>query len=305
MTITTRNYRGANDLYKIQKTTANWIASNGFIGRINVQDIALRLFAGMIMYDPQQIVRLWEDAAGNLIGWAMLYPVWNSFEVQVHPDDRYLTLENDIIAWAEHEVFPLMQALSPDNNNIQVNVFDSDSRRQSVLEMRGYTRGELILYISTRPLDDKLPQPQIPDGFSIRSITGKEEADKIVTLINAGFGWDWRAKDYQKIMQFPGYTPTNERVVVAPDGRFASSCFLLPDTHNRTSMFENVVTHPDFRRLGLAKALLQGCMQVMKHQGFTVAQVPHHSKLGPAQALYSSVGFERTHGIYSYTRKLN
>jgi mycothiol synthase len=302
MSISTRAYKSEADLHKIQAATAKWIAIAGFQGYLNVSDIALRMFNGMRKYDPAEIVRLWEDSDGQVVGWAMAYPAWNSYEVLLHPDYRQHRLAMDILEWAERETINKMAKVGEDNRTIQLDVFDLDMTRIALLEQRGYSRREHRGTISIRLLDAPIPQPQLPDGFSIRSVQGERDADKLVALINDSFGWSWTVEGYREVMRSPGYKTENEMVVVAQDGRFASSCILLPDTHNRIGMFENVGTSRDFRRLGLAKALLYAGMQRMKAQGFTSVMVPHGAELGAAMALYTFVGFRPTYEIFRYVK---
>jgi mycothiol synthase len=302
MSITTYPYQSAADLHKIQMATAEWIALAGFHGYINVIDIALRLFNGMRKYNPSEIVSLWEDTDKGIVGWAMVYPAWSSYEVQFHPDYRQHKLTVDVLDWAEQEATNWIRRLKQDHRTIQLDVFDDDMALIPLLEARGYTRGEQWKAISIRSLDKPIPEPQLPDGFSIRSIQGEQELDKLVAHINDSFGWSWTVEAYQQVIRSPGYKLENEMVVVAPDGRFAASCILLPDTHNRMAMFENVGTGRDFRRLGLAKALLYAGMQHMKTQGFTSVMVPHIIEPGAAPALYASVGFQPTYKICYYTK---
>lgn len=148
-----------------------------------------------------------------------------------------------------------------------------------------------------------LPDVHLPEGFSIRNVQGEAEAYKLAALINASFGWNWTAEAYQGVMRKLGFDGENELVVVAPDGRFAASCILLPDVHNRMGMFENVGTHPEFRRIGLAQALLIAGMLHMKAIGFIAAMVPHLADPElPAPALYRSVGFQPTYPIIRYRK---
>jgi mycothiol synthase len=302
MTISARPYSGATDLNKIQMATAEWIAAAGFRGYMNVSDIALRLFNGMRKYNPREIVRLWESADGRVVGWGMAYPAWNSYEVLLDPDYRQRPLAEEILDWAERETINQMQKAGRTDRTLQVDVFDGDAVRSVLLEKRGYSPREQRSTISTRSLDDSIPQPQFPTGFRVRSAQGEQEADKLVALINNSFGWSWTVEGYQAVMRSPGYRAENELVVVAPDGLFAASCILLPDDHNRTGMFENVGTSRDFRRLGLAKALLYAGMQRMKAQGFTLAMVPHGVGVTGAEALYASVGFRPTYNIIPYSK---
>lgn len=303
MTITAHPYRSERDLYTIQAATVEWVATAGFRGYMNVSDIALRLFNGMRDYAPAEIVRIWENGEGQVIGWGMAYPAWSSYEALVHPDYRQQVLAMDILDWAERETIHQRQKAGLEKTALQVNIFDGDVARIALLEVRGYVRGEKAETISVCSLDDSLPAPHLPAGFSIRSLQGEHEVDKLVALVNDSFGWDRTVDGYRKVMRSPGYRAENERVVVAPDGRFAASCLLLPDIRNRSGMFENVSTHSAFRRRGLAKALLLDGMRLMKMQRFTAAMVPHGAELNGAAALYASAGFRPTYELYHYEKR--
>jgi mycothiol synthase len=302
MLITIHSYKSEADLYKIQAATAEWIALAGFQGYMNVSDIALRLFNGMRRFNPGEIVRIWEDTNERIVGWAMCYPAWNSFEVQIHPDFRQHNLAIEILEWAERETLHQMHKAGKDSLPISLDVFEGDTARIVLLQNHGYSRQEHRETISSRSLDEPIPQPQLPDGFTIRSVQGIEEADKLVSLINDSFGWNWTVEGYRGVMRSPGYRAENELVVVAPDGRFAASCIMLPDSHNRIGMFENVGTGSNFRRLGLATALLNAGMQRMKTQGFNIGMVPHSAELTGATALYNSVGFRPAYKIFRYVK---
>src|SRR5690348_15227212 len=109
MPIASRAYATADDLYKIQTATARWIAEAGFCGSLHIDDIALRLFNGMRRYPPQEIVRLWESDEGILLGWAMIYPRWDSYEALLHPAHRETKLALEILDWTEAETRRWMQ----------------------------------------------------------------------------------------------------------------------------------------------------------------------------------------------------
>ena len=300
MLFSMRPYVGLADLYRIQAATAEWIALAGFRGYVNPGDIALRLLNGQGHYAPETIVRLWENAQDLLVGWAMVYPAWNSYEVLLHPDYRQHPLVTEMLDWAEREVIRWLLTGGNEVRTIQLDVFDGDMARITLLEHRGYSRGDQHGVISVCPFDRLSPLPQLPVGFAIRHLQGEEDADKLVALVNDSFGWHWTADGYRSVIRSPGYHVENELVVVAADGRFVASCILLPDTRNRTVMFENVCTHSDFRRLGLARALLVAGMQEVKAQGFSAAMVPHAAGLGAAQALYTSAGFQPAYNLYHY-----
>ena len=304
MSITSYPYRGKDDLFQIQAATASWIKQAGFRGYLNVSDIALRLFAGMREYDPGDIIRIWSDTDTGIIGWVMVYPAWRRYEVALHPDYRDHRVSAELLDWAEAQITHHLLRQTPDDMHITLHVFDGDTVYSSQLEQRGYVRGKQVSVISTRQLSGVIPAPQLPDGFSIRSVAGGHELDNLVTHVNSSFGWDLTVTAYGKMMRSPGCTLDNQRVVVAPDGRFVASCIMLPDAYNHMGMFENVATSPDFRRMGLAKALLYDGMRQMQRQHFTVVMVPHLITLGAALALYTSLGLQPTYPIIQYSKSV-
>lgn len=299
MDISPRPYATQADLRKLQTATSEWIAAAGFKGYLHIDDIALRLFNGMRCYSPRDIVRLWEDASGDLFGWCMLYPRWNSFEALLHPD--YDELAPQIFDWAERETRRWMQKEGHGDQPIYLDVFDDDKSRSALLEQRGYVRGEPTHLIGIRSLADSIPDAMPPQGFSIRSLEGLHEADKVVTVVNAAFGWSWTGDEFRQFMASPGFSHDN-LVIVAPDGRFAAFCYVMLDYRNLLGMFEDVCTHPDFQRLGLAKALLYAGMKHMRQSGMHTALVPYDASLGAAPKLYESVGFQPKYRIYNYVR---
>lgn len=286
-----RPYQNESDLHQLQLTTAKWIAQAGFAGRINPGDIALRLFNGMRDNDPREIIRLWEDDKGHLMGWAMLYPAWNSYEVQVHPQHRDL-LEPELLAWAEGEI------LKRSNDPVQINVTGNDTTRIRLLAQRGYNQTSIKGTVATCSMHENLQPPSLPHGFTIRQIV-PDDASQLVALINDSFGWNWTIDTYQPIMHaLANYT--TDLAVIAPDGQIAATCILLPDQHNSSLMFENVGTGSQFQKMGLAKALLLTAMETYRQAGFTLAMVPYHYFLHAASKLYASVGFRPTYGISEY-----
>ncbi|MBZ0310606.1 MAG: hypothetical protein K8I82_31395, partial [Anaerolineae bacterium] len=73
-----------NDLNRIQ----------AFISQKNTGlhpgDFAHRLYNINRLFQPSEIVRLWEDNHGTLRGWMMLYPRFNDFDFQAIPDEALI-----------------------------------------------------------------------------------------------------------------------------------------------------------------------------------------------------------------------
>jgi len=302
MAFTSRPYADVADLHKIQAATASWIASAGFCGYLHVGDIALRLFNGMRRYNPSDIIRLWEGANGGLVGWAFVCPPWQSYDALLHPAHLGGDLEGSILDWCEQQTAGWMQREGTEDKPMRVEVFEDDRARIRVLEARGYVPGKQPFVIGVRSLDDPTPDGRLPSRFSIRSVAGAHEADQVIEAMNASFDWSWTPDEYRRVIQSPGYPEL--LVVVAPDGRVASFCYLMLDSVNKLGMFEDVGTHPDFQRRGLARALLYEGMRRMKAYGMDTALVPHLTSLTAAPALYESVGFRPEYHLEHYCKAM-
>lgn len=95
------------------------------------------------------------------------------------------------------------------------------------------------------------------------------------------------------VRQTAAYRGDLHVLVEAPDGRMACSTIMWFDEANRTVEFEPVGTHPEYRRLGLASAMMLHAMQLARTAGATHATVvclgaPGHPR---ARGLYYGLGF--------------
>ncbi|MDX2163207.1 MAG: N-acetyltransferase [bacterium] len=288
-----RFYDGADDLSRLQAFNAAQIAQNP-VGWLQPGDIPHRLYNGQREHDPEQLIRIWEDENGRMLGWAFVYPE-ESFDIQASDP----LIMRAALAWVE-------SALPAET--LETDVWSGDAVRRDLLLEHGFTEApdELPYYETIRELDDTLPQPLFPDGFSIRTAVGVEDAAQLAAVHAGAFGSDWTAESYAQVMTSPGYAPEREFVVVAPDGRFAAFTVTWHDTLNKTGYFEPVGTHADFQRLGLARALMLHAMHAMRAQGLQQAIVAHEApEENPASAaLYRSLGFVTrfTTHLYRKTR---
>ena len=92
---------------------------------------------------------------------------------------------------------------------------------------------------------------------------------------------------------------------MAPDGRCAAFTNTWIDTVNRSLLFEPVGAHSDFRRMGIAKALMAYALRRMQAEAaITCAYVCHEppTKNPASTALYASVGFKRLYDFYDYAK---
>jgi ribosomal protein S18 acetylase RimI-like enzyme len=297
--ITRRPYEAEADIYAMQALNAAAIAEVGHCGYLHTGDIPHRIFNGMRKYDARDIVHLWQDETGRLAAWLVVYPSWALFDYQVRPEHRGAALEEEVVDFAVAE---MRKHPKPEKEDaIGVDVYEGDTTCAHILASRGFKKPEKPFIVNTaRSLNDPIPNPELPPGFSIRCPEGVHEAAALIDVHSSSFGSKWTAPEYERVMRSAGYAIERERLVVAPDGRFAAFCVIWPDEVNRVGLFEPVGTHADFRRMGLARALMYDSMHRMRAMGLVEANVCHEYGNEASTALYHNLGFWPRYNVYTY-----
>jgi GNAT superfamily N-acetyltransferase len=145
-----------------------------------------------------------------------------------------------------------------------------------------------------RDLTD-IERPELPDGFRFRTADEAGAEAAVQAHLDAWRPSAYSIEAYEGVRATAAYRGDLHILVEAPDGTMASSTIMWLDEANRTAEFEPVGTHPDYRRRGLARAMLLHGMLLARKAGaeqMTVACLgaPGHPK---ARALYDSVGFKK------------
>lgn len=297
-----RPFRDAADLAAMERLAAACIADDPDCFLLHPGDIPHRLFNGMKYEDPVDFVTMWEDESG-LIAWTAVYARQQSFDVQSLPDRRG-ELERVLLAHAEEHLVAEMRRLGVDRDELEAEADACDPFRGPILEELGWSRREHE-YTTTRRSLQHIPDVDIPEGFVIRQVTGVEEAAAIAAVHAASFGSVWTPELYRRVMESPGYEPSREFVAEASDGRLASFTVTWHDHHNRLGLFEPVGTHQEFRRLGLARAVMIAGMQSMRAAGMADAIVSYEVSNPASAALYTSLGFDAFIESTTYSRTIN
>jgi GNAT superfamily N-acetyltransferase len=146
--------------------------------------------------------------------------------------------------------------------------------------------------LNRRDLAD-VEQPVLPDGFRFRTAdeTGPEAA--VQAHVDAWAPSTYTMQSYEAVRQTAAYRGDLHVLVEGPDGTMASSTIMWFDEANKTVEFEPVGTHPDYRRRGLAKAMMLHGMQLARAAGATHATVVCLGAPGRPQPrrLYYGLGF--------------
>lgn len=148
--------------------------------------------------------------------------------------------------------------------------------------------------LNERDLVD-VEQPSLKNGFRFLNAdeAGPEAAAQAQLAAWAPSTYSLEA--HEDVRRTATYRSDLHVLVEAPDGTMAASAVMWLDEMNNTAEFEPVGTHPDYRRLGLAQALLLHGMHLARAAGaihMTVACDGAPALNGPRD-LYYGVGFRK------------
>lgn len=295
-------YRNGNDLKQAQTALMQWTQEVGHCNYLHKGDIGHRLFNGGYLHEPQEMFFYWTDSADNLIAFVMIYPPsWEGFELFVAPALRYTETHSTLFQWCEAELMRFAERNNVKLERLAMESQGCDEKYDVFLHEYGYQRGKQIFQLTEHDLSN-IPDVKLPDGFWFHDAT---EADilKLVDVHNRSFSPKWDEALYGRVFRAPHME--REIVVIAPDGRFAAFTNVWHDDVNRSILFEPMGTHAEFRRMGLARALMGYVMRRMQAEyGIERAFVCHEmvEKNPAAVALYANVGFRPKYEIIEWVK---
>jgi len=290
MAVTMRKYEGARDLRAMQELTQRvWSLSDPH----HVGDLAW----GRFMFPAEQAdwpIALWEDD-GRVVAWA-----WAQLpdDLRLQIDPAYPGLPAEVLDWFDE--------LAGDGTR-EINPLDAQDDVREALLKRGYEPVDddaPFFAHHVRELDD-LPDPVLPEGFTARAVRGVEDLDRRVAVHQAAWNSTKVTREsYGTLMTVWPYRTGLDWVVEAPDGRFASNCLIWYDDVHRVGLIEPVGTDPEFRRLGLARAVCLAALHALAEEGGERAIVcPRGDAAYPVpQELYRGMGFRPYGRTRTYRR---
>ena len=229
-------------------------------------------------------IGVWEDVRGEIVAVAHSEneeagEAW----FQIHPDHHHLY--DEMVAYAEEHLADRVDGVG------YVKLYVNDgSPLESVALARGYRKVGRSTPQLVYEIDD-VPEPQLPEGFRIKSVADEDDVDKRRSAKAIAFGANYAPSDwapaevFRAVQQAPDYRPDLDLFVVAPNGDYASFCTIWVDAANRYAVFEPVGTHADYQRQGIGRALLMEGFRRMKERGATRSFMESNNEF------YRKIGF--------------
>ena len=261
--------------------------------------------------DPHKDTRVWLSDDGLLCGFALVdLSLWGLLYL-IDPQLERAPLEIAIIDWAleraKNQPAEPVKATSLKCKDVR----EDNIPQQVALESRGFVSTQKPRLRMLRDLNKPISVPPLPAGFTLRHLAAESDIDRYVAMGNSAFPGAFKRENHQELMQVPEFLAELDLVIEAPDGRFVAlcQCYFDPCESGRGNKWEGwtdpVGSHPDFRRRGLARAVVaEGMRRLKKHGVARATLIPSESNTG-ARRLYESLGYQMVYRIYTYEKKLS
>ncbi len=169
-------------------------------------------------------------------------------------------LKPTLIDYAEQTFGSVDKLTGKERLVIYINEADTVLRRLAV--ERGYVQDEAYSEVYCRyDLSEGVPSVHLPDGFRLQSLADENDLEKVHQVLWRGFNHSGPPpkqgiKGRRFMQQAPNFRHDLTMVVVAPNGDYVSYCGIWFEEQNRLTYVEPVATDPDYRRMGLGKAVV-------------------------------------------------
>ena len=217
---------------------------------------------------------------------------------QVHPDYDYL--KAPLFDYAEATFGSVDDQSGRERLLIFIN--EADFTLQGLAAARGFEKENNFSEVTSRyVLSEGVPQVVLPEGFHLQSLAEENDLRKINQVLWRGFNHpgpppEAEIQGRREAQEAPNFRHDLTIVAVAPNGDYVSFGGIWVVPANRLTYVEPVATDPDYRRMGLGRAVvLEGIRRTIS-LGSEVAWV------GSDQEFYKAMGFVESYRADSWIK---
>jgi ribosomal protein S18 acetylase RimI-like enzyme len=221
---------------------------------------------------------------GEVVGFALR----DESDVIVQADPAHAADRAELLAWIE------TRARQTNEAELLLSVAEDDEDLRRAAIARGYEPRETLGYELVHELTGEPSGPKPPAGFEIVTLTSTL-TDAYVELHRAAWSRPNAASTYDRrqhdlVTDMPDFRYDLVPIVASSDGALAAYCMSWWDPRSAAVEIEPLGTHPDFRRKGLARAVVREVLRRSWAVGAKYVLVWGTTANPEAKALYLSAG---------------
>ncbi len=291
-----RAYRDGSDLHAMQDLLVRGRSADNGSYYIHTGDLLWWLYYPPLEGAYWDHIHIWDDPGmpGRMLSWALISPDWVGIDVYTQPELRGSETAQEMYLWAESEASRVAHERGKKTISA-VWVRHDDEILAQHFKRRGFKTRRATVHL-WRSLNEALPTPNVPVGFTVRGCQGVEEVASRARAQYGAFGsralFERYLERFANFMRSAAYRPELDIVAVAAGGQVGAFCIVWVDPTNRVGLFEPVGTRPDFQRRGLGRAVMLEGMRRLKQLGMETAIVSTGEDNLAGIGLYKSVGFQ-------------
>lgn len=261
------------DLAAIQRFLSARLADPDLRFKIHPGDLAWWTYHA----DPRWNLTMWRQGDSGVL-------ILEESRAEISVFTKPGVSRNGLIEWAQRRLGGMGEVAW---------VADRDSDLIEYLKREGYSAVHTERDYQWDLTKTDIPQPGIPEGWSLRPLSGENEADSRRGASHAAFESTLepaRHLDrYLTFMRSPVYNRERDLVAVTPEGRVAAFMVWWSD-RSGVAQIEPFGTHPEFQRQGVGRALIHYGLRRMRDAGMKLIQVGTDEQR-VATSFYEGVGF--------------
>lgn len=219
-------------------------------------------------------------------------------DVIVQTDPEHAGDRADLLAWSETRA---RESAEPE---MFVSVAQDDDDLRDLVLRRGYETTDRYGYELVSKLVAEPAAPELPHGFEMTSLT-PELVDAYVALHRAAWSRPNAPSSYDRrqhdaVTAMPDFRYDLVPIVTAADGTLAAYCMSWWDPRSASVEIEPLGTHPEYRRLGLARAIVREVARRAWNERAKYMLVWGGTTNPEAKALYLSAGMRSRRVLRDY-----
>ena len=248
------------------------------------------------------------DAKGTLQGYCAVLPWGEGARIVIYdnPGTEETDLFLGLLLMCEKRAVNIIHELNnPAKRGIYTHSSETALHQKSILEEAGY-RIKKYIFNMHKELSGKQPDPELPQGFSIRTTVPGQDEPAIHALIQEAF--DWRERDYQsfdewkKFMIHPDAFNENLWFLAIKDDEIIGTCLCFKQSD--IGWIRQLAVKKPYRKLGIGRALLQRSFQAFKALGLPKAGLSVESVNADAVNFYQSAGMYKAVHLDEYVKEV-